>query len=429
MLFRNKININIRVKRLLVTTASFCVSLILQAQNLIPFGHFEGDVEAVNKVWKQPNEQYFHFQFGANALISPRTGNACNGVCILGGVPTEYLQVALLNPLEANQAYQLSFYVRGYGMRLFNPERRDSIGVLFAYNEFDIKTRTNLFEQPQLKFWWNAEAGYTKWQKVELSYKALGGESHLILGNFEEVSAVDAERIEEIKEELSDLNDSYYETAKQNMSGNFAASVPGMKQSRKQQKAEARQVKAQMEAYDAYEQEKKLLENELINLYSGKSDRLEYQIRLYFDDFCFVKQGETCVELPVNDMSVETKSFKSNIHAGDTIVLNNVYFNNDESVLLAKSYSELNVLFDVLDNNPSMEISIEGHTDSNGDDAYNISLSKDRATAVKQYLIDLGIQEERLFSQGFGETRPVESNTTEEGRSKNRRVEVVILKP
>jgi len=88
---------------------------------------------------------------------------------------------------------------------------------------------------------------------------------------------------------------------------------------------------------------------------------------------------------------------------------------------------ELNILYELLEENSDVRISIHGHTDNVGSDEANMQLSEDRAKAVYQYLIDKEIKPERLEYQGFGETEPIESNDTAEGRRLNRRTEFVIL--
>ena len=72
--------------------------------------------------------------------------------------------------------------------------------------------------------------------------------------------------------------------------------------------------------------------------------------------------------------------------------------------------------------------SIEGHTDSDGKDAANLTFSEKRAAAVKNYLIEKGIAASRLSSKGFGETMPIDSNKTKAGKANNRRVEVKLVK-
>jgi outer membrane protein OmpA-like peptidoglycan-associated protein len=76
---------------------------------------------------------------------------------------------------------------------------------------------------------------------------------------------------------------------------------------------------------------------------------------------------------------------------------------------------------------PGMKIEIAGHTDSDGDDSANKILSEQRALAVKNYLISKGINKERIFIIGYGESRPVAENSSQEGKSKNRRTEIRIL--
>ncbi len=76
---------------------------------------------------------------------------------------------------------------------------------------------------------------------------------------------------------------------------------------------------------------------------------------------------------------------------------------------------------------PEIKLSVEGHTDSDGDEALNQSLSEKRAQAVADHLINMGIDGSRLTSKGWGETKPVSINNTSEGKAANRRVEFVKI--
>ena len=78
----------------------------------------------------------------------------------------------------------------------------------------------------------------------------------------------------------------------------------------------------------------------------------------------------------------------------------------------------------ILNRYNATNLQIEGHTDSNGSDAYNIKLSQQRMESVKQYLVSKGIAETRLLALGFGEGKPIATNKTSSGRAKNRRVEL-----
>jgi len=111
-----------------------------------------------------------------------------------------------------------------------------------------------------------------------------------------------------------------------------------------------------------------------------------------------------------------------------TIVLNNIFFDFDKATLKPESAPELDRLIAMLKEKSTMEVEISGHTDNIGPAAYNLSLSERRAKTVVAYIVRGGIPKERLTVQFFGETKPTDTNETKEGRSKNRRVEFLILK-
>ena len=104
----------------------------------------------------------------------------------------------------------------------------------------------------------------------------------------------------------------------------------------------------------------------------------------------------------------------------------NIFFATGSSKLLAKSYSSLNNVVKILQDNPSYKVDIAGHTDTTGSAEKNHVLSHDRANAVKAYLISKSVDESRIKSEGFGFTRPIASNKTAAGKAKNRRVEMKL---
>jgi len=87
----------------------------------------------------------------------------------------------------------------------------------------------------------------------------------------------------------------------------------------------------------------------------------------------------------------------------------------------------INEIYDLMDKNPDLKFSVEGHTDNVGDDANNLVLSTDRALTVMETLVRMGISEDRLTSKGLGETQPLDDNNVPEGRANNRRVEFVKI--
>lgn len=114
---------------------------------------------------------------------------------------------------------------------------------------------------------------------------------------------------------------------------------------------------------------------------------------------------------------------------GEGIVVefsSNILFGFDSSNLSSDARTNLDKLVKVLDVYPDTDIEVQGHTDSKGSESYNRSLSEKRAGAVSTYLYNKGISNNRIRVKGFGEGLPKYDNTTEEGRSQNRRVEFLI---
>ena len=114
---------------------------------------------------------------------------------------------------------------------------------------------------------------------------------------------------------------------------------------------------------------------------------------------------------------------------GEGIVVNfkeKVLYGFDRSALSSNAQQNLNKLVDVLKKYPDTNIEILGHTDNKGSDAYNMDLSQKRAGSAANYLKNNGISSSRVTTRGMGETDPVATNDTDEGRAANRRVEFVI---
>lgn len=121
-----------------------------------------------------------------------------------------------------------------------------------------------------------------------------------------------------------------------------------------------------------------------------------------------------CPEISKEEKAVLTKAMKG------------IFFKSGSSVIKSKSYSILNQVAEVMKNNPNAKLSIEGHTDNTGNHDKNVQLSKDRASAVKAYLVKKGISADRMTSNGFGPDKPMDTNDTSAGRANNRRVEFTV---
>jgi outer membrane protein OmpA-like peptidoglycan-associated protein len=116
------------------------------------------------------------------------------------------------------------------------------------------------------------------------------------------------------------------------------------------------------------------------------------------------------------------------IEVGEVIRINNVFFDFAKATLREESYPELNRIVKFMNDNPSMEIALAGHTDNVGSDGDNMKLSEARIQSVKAYIAEQGIDADRMTAKGFGETKPIATNDTEDGRQQNRRVEFTIVK-
>jgi outer membrane protein OmpA-like peptidoglycan-associated protein len=109
------------------------------------------------------------------------------------------------------------------------------------------------------------------------------------------------------------------------------------------------------------------------------------------------------------------------------IVTHGINFDYNKAVLKPESMGTLNMIIQVLKDNPEIKFEVGGHTDSDGADDYNLKLSQQRADAVKDQLIKMGVEASRLSAKGYGETKPISDNTTLEGKANNRRVEFVKM--
>ena len=154
-----------------------------------------------------------------------------------------------------------------------------------------------------------------------------------------------------------------------------------------------------------------------------------YSIRATADKFFAISENLNLDSLTkAGYKEIHKDLFLVPIEIGQVVRLNNVFFDFDKSDLRSESFVELDRVVKLLKENPAIEIEMSAHTDSKGSDEYNFRLSDDRARSVRNYIISQGIAESRIVSKGYGETKPVDTNETDEGRQMNRRVEFTIMK-
>lgn len=164
----------------------------------------------------------------------------------------------------------------------------------------------------------------------------------------------------------------------------------------------------------------------LVTLPTGKSGK-NYGISVESEGYIFYSENFDLIKKPgfkEYEKIVEMEKLK----AGSVLTLRNVFFDFDKWDLKPESVRELDHAIEVLNTDKKIKIQIEGHTDSRGSDSYNQILSEKRCNSVKEYLINKGFDPARIVKViGFGESKPIETNDTDEGRAQNRRVEFRLV--
>ncbi len=148
--------------------------------------------------------------------------------------------------------------------------------------------------------------------------------------------------------------------------------------------------------------------------------------------WCYVEASEGYYGLWIIDekdfekkLTFSAEQMKKALDAEGHVAVYGILFDTDKAFLKPESVPPLQEIVKLLQQNASLKVEIQGHTDDQGSDEHNMTLSDNRARTVLQYLTLFGIAPERLTAKGYGETTPVAPNDTPEGRAKNRRVELV----
>ncbi|HPQ08903.1 MAG TPA: OmpA family protein [Bacteroidia bacterium] len=346
---------------------------LLTNKNLVPNGSFENYKKKSSSIKSAvPWTQIASVDFYQSPLQNDTTKEkgAFDGECYIGlrfqKHYKEFAQVKLVEPLKYKHLYYFEMQVR---LAYWSNAVLKSFGVLFTKtgykNQKDVD-KVFMIDTTNVK---SGLHNNYRWFKISGYYKAYGGEKYLTIGNF---SA-------EIKKDLIRLNFFRY----------------GFR------------VFGFMEAYY-------FVDNVKLIPVQETEEPIEVEI-----------VGSVYVEKNHHQDSV--KSVKENLSTGDKIILKNIYFDEGKSHLLPDSYQELNKVAKYLIQHPNWVVQINGHSDNTGSKRKNMKLSEERAKQVFLYLIEKGVQN-KMYFKGFGDTMPIGDNATMEGRIKNRRVEIEILK-
>ncbi len=150
-----------------------------------------------------------------------------------------------------------------------------------------------------------------------------------------------------------------------------------------------------------------------------------YALNVSMDGYLFHSENIELLSGTPDEPFLKNVGMKQ-LSVGESVVLKNVFFETNKYDLKDESRVELMKLHSFMQNNPTVSIEISGHTDNVGNDNDNQTLSENRAQAIYNFLIENGIEADRLSYKGYGETQPIDTNDTEEGRANNRRSEFKI---
>lgn len=150
-----------------------------------------------------------------------------------------------------------------------------------------------------------------------------------------------------------------------------------------------------------------------------------YALNVSMDGYLFHSENIELLSGTPDEPFLKNVGMKQ-LSVGESVVLKNVFFETNKYDLKDESRVELMKLHSFMQNNPAVSIEISGHTDNVGNDNDNQTLSENRAQAIYNFLIENGIEANRLSYKGYGETQPIDTNDTEEGRANNRRSEFKI---
>ena len=160
----------------------------------------------------------------------------------------------------------------------------------------------------------------------------------------------------------------------------------------------------------------------------SSKDSKSYKLSVENSGYVFQNIDVTLPAATTEVQNMTKKVSMRKLKVGTRSVLRNIYFNFNKASFKDESYAELNKLEQMMSSNTGLQIEISGHTDNIGPKSYNKDLSQRRANAVKNYLVQKGIDERRITAVGYGEEKPLASNDDEkEGRELNRRVEFKVL--
>ncbi len=374
----------------------------------------------------------------------PHTGNAYMGAILTGTEYNyrEYFQGSLSKPLEKDKKYCITFY---YRLASYSKFAVDQLSMYFSQQEVKTTSKENLAVEAQL----NNKAGLfldniADWERYCQVYISSGNERYFTVGNFKNYDHTNYVVTDKNATNLRNKSYAFYFfddfTIKELKDCNDCPCVP-----------HSMDVALIDSSYTGGFDPR-------TGIFKGKKDDGKITLAIrggtapYNIKWSNNQTGTKLTNLPpgtysytANDMYNCTSSGKiifnepeipadaltdglQSIQEGTAIVLKNLFFEYGKTTLLPASFAELDKVVAFITETGVHLIEIGGHTDSDGSDKYNTTLSLGRAKAVVDYLVSKGIEPTRLRAMGYGKLKPIETNLTAEGKAINRRVEFFLVK-
>lgn len=375
----------------------------------------------------------------------PHSGNGYMGAILSGSDLNyrEYVQGELIAGMEAGKKYCISFY---YRLASYSRFAVDQMSVYFTENKIvDDKNKTFLSLEPHYNnlpglFLDNSD----RWNEMCFIYEARGGEKFFIVGNFKNYE--NTNYVVTDKNIVNDRNKSYAYYYYDDFSIRKLSDCSlcncvkhdlqtvildtfytgGLDPVSKQFKGEKNDGLIKLSVSGGTQPYKIEWSNGASSFFIKDLPYGTYTYKITDAANC-INTGSVTFKKPVIPPDPFAEDLQ-NLEEGSAIILKNIFFETGKATLLPKSFEELDKVVSFMKTFEIDQIEISGHTDSDGSDQANQVLSENRAKAVAAYLVSQGIAPESLIAIGYGESRPVDTNATPEGRSQNRRVEFKLLK-
>lgn len=374
----------------------------------------------------------------------PHSGNGYVGAILSGTEESyrEYIQTRLKVPLTKDKRYCVVFY---YKLASYSRFAVDQMSLYFSDVEIKNDINVNLSYSPHL----TNKAGLfldniDSWERFCSVYSASGAEQYLIIGNFRNYDNTNYVVTDKNVVNLRNKAYAYYYfddvsiTPLDNcldcpcVQHDFESRVIETRYTGGLDQATGRLIRPANDGYIrvglaggvspyVIKWNNGMSGAEIKELPAGK-----YIYTASDANNCLSSDTVTFIE-PVEEKDDFEGGLKD-IEEGSSIVLENIFFAFNKTDLLPESFAELDKVAGFMLEYDIERIEISGHTDSEGSDSYNQKLSEGRAKSVVDYLAGKGVGSERMQAAGYGEFRPVDTNLTEQGRARNRRVEFLLIK-